>query len=72
MITTAVTRPPKTCMRTVAHAQKPKLRKISLNEWISEVGEKKTGMRAGNSEKRDNWTLRTQRSACDPLRTISK
>jgi hypothetical protein len=30
-------------MRTVAHAQKPKLRKMSLKEWISGGGREEDG-----------------------------
>lgn len=75
-ITIAVTKPPRTCTATVAHAHMPKLRNIAeaqpapdlmLGAW-----ETNTGASAGRRENNDNWTLRTQRSAWEFLRTISK
>jgi len=71
LITKAVTKPPKTWIATVAHAQPP-------NSWNKPlkpdpaICENTTGRRAGRTENADNWTLRTQRSACEFFRTISK
>lgn len=57
LITTAVTRPPKTCMATVAHAQPPKFSNNLQNQLgplAVEPGMAKIGTRAGRREKSES------------------
>jgi hypothetical protein len=68
LMTSAVTSPPQTCVNTVAHAHKPKWSSIPKIE----EGLRIIGANAGMIENRESWVFRTQRSALDPLRTISK
>lgn len=74
LITTAVISPPKTCVKTVAHAQPPKfLNKSAIKpRELGTGGLYNIGRSAGTSEKSDSWTLRTHRSALEFLSTISK
>jgi hypothetical protein len=79
LITRAVISPPKTWVSTVAQAHGVKLanRCVSegtLCEGVPGEGEgaMMMGTSAGSSEKRESWTLRTQRSAVEFLITISK
>lgn len=79
LITSAVMRPPRTWVRTVAHAQGVKLAKMCVIEGtlctgVSGEGEgaRMMGTRAGRRENNESWTLRTQRSPEVFLSTISK
>jgi len=79
LMTRAVMSPPKTCVSTVAQAQGVKLanRCVIEGTLCAEVPEEDDGAMmigtsAGSSEKRESWTLRTQRSVVEPLSTISK
>ena len=77
LMTSAVSRPPRTCVSTVAHAQTPKLAKrLVLNhpDVVTSEGElvKMTGTSAGRSEKSESWTFRTHKSPEEPFKTNSK
>ena len=79
LITSAVMRPPKTCVRTVAHAhgvKSAKMCEIQGTLWTGasgeDAGERMIGTRAGSRENKESWTLRTQRSPEVFLSTISK
>jgi hypothetical protein len=73
LMTTAVRRPPRTWMKTVAQAHGPKLwKREEKKPWWGLFGAYRIGRRAGIREKSDNCTLRTHRSVLEPLRTISK
>lgn len=71
LITNAVTRPPKTCIRTVHHAQTPKFAKTSTNLVPSLRKPIRTGIKAGIILHELNCTFRTQRSAAEPKRVDS-
>lgn len=77
LMTSAVRRPPRTCVRTVAHALTPKFAKmlelIKLVVGLEPVCEENTiGASAGRRENSESWTFRTQRSPGLFFRTISK
>jgi len=77
LMTMAVTNPPATCVKIVAHAHTPKFSKRDaiLHEFKPSVDLayiKKMGESAGRSENMESCTLRTQTSAEVFLRTISK
>ena len=74
LMTRAVSKPPKTWVRTVAHAHTPKFSKrLVLNKPdVFDDPENTTGTSAGSRENSESCTLRTQRSAGEFFRTISK
>jgi hypothetical protein len=71
LITSAVIKPPKTCIATVAHAQPPKLWKRSSG-FPPRVESTTIGISAGTNENSDNCKFLTHRSDWEFLRTISK
>ena len=73
LMTTAVINPPKVWIATVPHAHPPKFLNRSVKKpWEFRWLENTTGSKAGTRENKESWTFLTQRSALEPLRTISK